>query len=55
MYLRKPSVPERNQIRSILTATVLSVRRAEHMALLGGYDSEDEANYVVSDRTKRRL
>jgi translation initiation factor 3 subunit B len=55
MYLEetKGKRIERAQIRAILVRNkaLRAKRRAEHMALLGGYDSEDEANYVVSDRT----
>jgi translation initiation factor 3 subunit B len=55
MYLEetKGKREERAQIRAILVRNkaVRAKRRAEHMALLGGYDSDDEANYVVSDRT----
>jgi translation initiation factor 3 subunit B len=56
MYLEetKGKRAERSQIREILArnkALVRSKRRAEHIALLGGYDSDDESNYVISDRT----
>jgi hypothetical protein len=42
---------ERAQIRSILerNRNARKERRAEFIALLGGYDSEDESNYVERD------
>jgi hypothetical protein len=55
MYLEetKGKGTERAQIRSILVRNkaLRAKRHAEHIALFGGYDSEDKSNYVVSDRT----
>lgn len=42
---------ERARIRQVLerNRAILKRRRAEHIELLGGYDSDDEANYVKRD------
>jgi hypothetical protein len=59
MYLEetKGKRAERAQIRSILARNkaLRAKRRTEYMELLGGYDSDDEANYVVSDRTVEKV
>lgn len=42
---------ERAKFREMLARNraILAKRRAEHIALLNGYDSEDESNYVTTD------
>lgn len=44
---------ERAKIRELLAKNraFLSEKRSEHIALLGGYDSEDESHYVIRDLT----
>lgn len=42
---------ERSQFRDLLARnrTIFAKQRAEYIALLGGYDSEDESNYVMRE------
>ena len=48
---------ERSKLREVLQRNreIRSQRRAEYIALLGGYDSEDDANYEIREFTQETI